>query len=675
MNYLKGTLSGMLDASKFLLSDIKPSEWAEKNRVMNKSVSPFPGKYSFDKTPYLIEIVNCLSPTHPARKIAVMKGAQIGFSTGVIENGIGWIISQNPANVLFLTGHIDLAKKSMNKKIDQMIESCGLRSYIRPNIIRARNMRTGDTSESKEFPGGSLSAGSATNHKLLRQESYEIGFIDDFEAVPTASIQSGDTVGMIEGRFAAYDSTMKLFLISTPEREETSNIKPAYLLGDQRRYFVLCPRCHEYIVLEWTVPINGNNKDRGGIFWKVDHRNKLVNGSVGYICQECAGFFNDSRKFEMNKSGIWTPTAEPSKPGYQSYHLSSLYAPPGMYDWEHYVYEYIAAHPPGQKPIERKVQTWKNLCLGETYEATGEAPKANDLQRNQRRYEIGVIPEKLSIKDGNGKIVLVTCACDMNGTENDARLDYEIVAYAESGSPYSITHGSIGTFVPREGSKKIKEDRVHWTYELHKANSVWRELDKIIEAWYPIDNGGKKKVSVTGVDCGHYTHYAYSYIDTTKNFVVGLKGKGDDRYTRFATDAPTFRKAKERAKLYLVEVGLVKDDLAEAMKLRYDEGNDMHQPAGFMNYPISANGKYLFTNYFSHYEGEHRILESKDGEPVAFRWVKKTSVSQNHFWDVRVYNLVLKDITAANVCSELKIKNHTWSDYVDVVTGKYEPEK
>ena len=86
----------IIDAHDFRISNVLPSVWSEKHRVMTTDVSSFPGQFSYDKTPYLKEIINCLSAEHPARIIAVMKGAQIGFSTGVIENGIGWIISENP---------------------------------------------------------------------------------------------------------------------------------------------------------------------------------------------------------------------------------------------------------------------------------------------------------------------------------------------------------------------------------------------------------------------------------------------------------------------------------------------------------------------------------------------------------------------------------------------------
>ena len=148
MNHLEQA-NELLDAAFHSLTNIKPSEWAEQNRVMTTEVSPFPGPFSYDRTPYLREVIDCLSPDHPSRIVVVMKGIQIGFSSGVIENGIGWIMSQNPGNILFMARDDTLVKQAMNIKIDQMIDSCGLRSIIRPNVIRKKNMRTGDTSQGK----------------------------------------------------------------------------------------------------------------------------------------------------------------------------------------------------------------------------------------------------------------------------------------------------------------------------------------------------------------------------------------------------------------------------------------------------------------------------------------------------------------------------------------------
>lgn len=662
-------IAEIINSGKFLLSTEKPSDWNERNRIMTSDVSPWPGKFSYDKSPYLREIVDCLAPDHPARIIAVMKGAQIGFSTGVIEAGIGWIIAQNPGNILFLTGHSELSEEAMSQKIDQMIDSCGLRVLIKPSILKKKNSRTGDTTKRKEFPGGSLVAGGAGNHKLLRQRSVRYGFIDDFDAAKSSSKESGSTTKMIEQRFAAYYDKMKLAYISTPELKQNSNIEPVYLAGDQRKFHIPCPCCGEYIPLEWSCDLDGKENEKAGITWQLDSNNDLISESVGYICQKCGGFFTEANKFDLNLAGEWRPTAKPSEMGYYSYHLSSLYAPAGMYDWEHYVRQYIEAHPPGEKPREHLQKTFVNLCLGQTFEATGESPKANDLQKNIRNYEINLVPEKISIADGNGKIVLLTCACDLNGKLDDARLDYEIVAWSENKSTYSITHGSIGTFIPNESGKKNKQERERWSYEHHRANNVWKEFTEILSRVYMTDTGRKMKIFISGVDTGYCEKEAFEFIDKSNLYCVGLKGDKENKYIPFGANIPNFTPGRSRPNLYLLQVNQIKDDLADLISLKWDDGND-EQPSGFMNFPTPAEGKYLFKNFFSHFESEFRDIESKDGESVAARWKKKNAIVQNHHWDVRIYNMALTDILLGNVFKELKIKSGTWKDYCDMVLGK-----
>lgn len=553
-------------------------------------------------------------------------------------------------------------------KLDRMIDNAGLRKLIRPAVKRNKAGKTGDTNNMKQFPGGQLILGNANNHKIIRQLDMQYGIIDDFEAVKKSSKESGDTKKLFEQRFAAYADKMKLFFISTPELKQTSNIEPAYLQGDQRKFFIPCPCCGESIDLHWSIKIDEEGKEMAGITWKQDEKGRLISDSVGYICQKCGGFFDDKNKHDLLNQGFWRPTAEPSRMGHYSYHLSSLYAPPGMYDWEHYVQNYIEAHPEGGRN-EDLYKSFCNLCLGECYEAQSEAPQANQLQKNIRGYQIGALPEKLSERDGNGKIVLVTCAADLNGKEDDARLDYEVVAWSESGASYSVSHGSIGTFIPREG--KNKSDRKHWTYEPHRPNSVWPEFDKVLGQVFQTDTGRKMRIFITGIDSGHYTNHAYSYIDSSNFYVVGLKGDKENRYVRLGLDVPSFKPARERAGLYILQVGMIKDNLSTYMKLKWDPEHDESQPPNFMNYPQPADGLYLFKDYFEHYESEHRTLKKHDNGTIEMMWSKKQSNSQNHFWDVRVYNIAVKEILTAIVCKELKIKDFTWSDYVAAVLGGY----
>jgi phage terminase large subunit GpA-like protein len=660
-------LLDILEQSKVKISSLKPSEWAEQNIIMPK---PFPGPLRYEKTPYTREIIDRFAPDDPARDIALMGSAQFGKTASIIIPVIGYIIANDPGNIIMTVGHEDLIAEAMDK-IDAMLDSTGLRKLIKPSAQRVKAQKTGDTNTIKQFPNGYLKLSSASNPKIWRQTDYKFGLIDDYEAVKGLTKIAGNQRDLIEKRFTAYAKTSKRLYVSSPELKQNSNILEVYLMGDQRKFVVPCPCCSVYIELKWSV--EGPSGIVGGITWKVNDKGELLPETVGYTCQECGGFFTDQNKSDFVNRGYWQPTAKPFRPDFFSYHMSSLYSPHGMSDWTYYVYKWLEAHPEGGSRNESKYQTFLNVNLGEPYEQQGASPAANELQKNIRNYEIGMVPEKLSQRDGNGRIVLLTCACDLNGVEDDARLDYEIVGWSENGASYSIMHGSIGTFVPRENTMKIKEDRERWTYLHGKPNSVWPKLRDILGAKIQTDTGRNMKIFVVGVDCGHYTNHAYHFIDKPNvpgMLVLGLKGDKEGKYTKFGVDMPHFRPARERTGLYLVEVNQVKDDMAACIKLSWDQHNDRSQPPGFMNYPTPTGGLYLFNNYFSHYEAEHRIIESKEGEGIAARWVKKTSAHQNHFFDVRVYNMAVRDILVSLVCKELKMKTYGWTDYVDIVLGK-----
>src|ERR1043166_6853990 len=71
------------------------SEWADKYRKLSQRASAEPGAWRTERTPYLREIMDCLSPSSPIERVIFMKGAQIG-GTEVGNNWIGYVIHQAP---------------------------------------------------------------------------------------------------------------------------------------------------------------------------------------------------------------------------------------------------------------------------------------------------------------------------------------------------------------------------------------------------------------------------------------------------------------------------------------------------------------------------------------------------------------------------------------------------
>src|ERR1039458_8878086 len=51
------------------------SEWADRYRVLSQRASAEPGPWRTDRTPYLREIMDCLSPSSKIEQVVFMKGA------------------------------------------------------------------------------------------------------------------------------------------------------------------------------------------------------------------------------------------------------------------------------------------------------------------------------------------------------------------------------------------------------------------------------------------------------------------------------------------------------------------------------------------------------------------------------------------------------------------------
>ena len=679
------------------ISNIKPSEWAEKNIVIPGGK----GRLNYDFNPYCREIINLFAPDHPMRKCVVMKGSQITFSSGVLMPLLGFIIAEDPHNSLFMVGDTKLLVPA-NEKLDFMITNATtgngmpLRDLISDQSNRKRKTKSGDTDTVKYFPGGWILTDSLTNSKAIAQIDCERIILDDADAIKKNDPKTGAFLDLVEMRGAANYHTFKMAMIGTPLLKGESNLEPNFLLYDQRYYNIECPHCHEPITWKFR------QEETIHFVWKLDNHNNLIKNSVEYICPKCGCAHNDRNKQKQLQGGLWVPTSTSISEECYSYHISSLYAPVGMNPWHYYIQKWIEANPKDRPRDEFKYQTLVNTGFGETYEPQAESPEAKDIQKNQREYPIGIIPSRLSQKDGNGKIVLLTCEADINGTvsgvngatKNDARLDYEIVAWSESGASYSVQHGSIGTFIPYEGT--TKSDRYLWTYEHNKPNSVWPVFWDIISRAYISDEGLYYYINKPGVDVGAYAHLVEPFIDWTigqnpGNPCVGMRGKKEESYLREKQNVSRFEVGRIRNDVFFLQVGLYKDDLSDKMKSKWDKEKEV-QPSGFMNFPMSEryvcpvkakhyarlgwqyNGDLLYQtdSYFAHYESEHRKqVQLKDGGS-AFRWVKKKSNSQNHFFDCRIYNMAKREIIVATLKHELGNKvapEFAWPDYVKYVLG------
>src|SRR3569832_1444688 len=97
------------------------SEWADRYRILSQRASAEPGPWRTDRTPYLREIMDCLSTTSPVEEIVFMKGAQVG-GTEAILNALGYVIDHAPGPVIFIQPTVDLAKRFSRQRLEPLID-------------------------------------------------------------------------------------------------------------------------------------------------------------------------------------------------------------------------------------------------------------------------------------------------------------------------------------------------------------------------------------------------------------------------------------------------------------------------------------------------------------------------------------------------------------------------
>lgn len=561
----------LIDETLVYNSDLLPSVWYEQRaRAPMNNALP---KISYDFTPYWREPVDCFHPNHPARDITIMGPAQMGKSKMVLIPVVCYTISENPGNILFLTGQADLTKKAV-MRLEAEFQDLDIAHLIRAVNNIGKNNRTGNTLDYKEFRGGTFHPGVITNHNFMRQLDIMVSLADDLDAGRKSKDNTGSTVQLIKGRTKAYESKCKRGWVSSPQVMGLSLIEDQFNKSDKRYFDVPCECCHQMIDLKFSISID--DKNAAGLHWKLDNLGRVDPKSVGYVCQLCAGFFTDKNKFEFMLNGGWRPTTEPKELFHYGYHINGLYAPHGMTSWSTLAANYVMCNPPEQPRKESEYQTFLNIDLGDLYEMPKLELKASELMKNIREYEAFTVPEDLSIKDGNGSIVMLTCGIDLNGRfghvnkEDDVRLDWEILAWSESGSSYSVAHGSIGTFIPFETPEQKKIPREKWTYEHDRENSVWPHLTNILTSTFPVSGSNRRMgIAFTAMDTGYCERQAFDFIDSSNIMIVGVKGSPEDKYKPLDRVTPNFKQATTKRNLYILDGHSIKEEIAGQMQLKW----------------------------------------------------------------------------------------------------------
>lgn len=371
------------------------SEWADKYRMLSSESSAEPGRWRTSRTPYLRAIMDAFTPSHPARKITFLKGAQIG-GTEAINNCIGYTMHYAPSSMLVVEPNDDMVEKVSKQRLSPMIEST---PALKDKISK-------DNINEKHYPGGILMMTSANSSAGLRSMPVPIVLCDEVDEFSRNLKGQGNVIQLVEARTRTYPNR-KVFICSTPTIDGSSQVMESYLESNQMEYHVPCPECGCMSFITWSR-----------IKWE-----KGKPETVHYECPDCMAQIPESKKSWMLENGSFiaqNPNADPTHYGFR---VNGLYSPVGWYSWEQSVRDFLDA-----KKEQSKFIVFVNTVLGETWKVRGETPAWQSIYDRREGYPLGQIP------DCSAEVL--TAGVDV---QKD-RIEVEVVAWGPGLESWSIDH-------------------------------------------------------------------------------------------------------------------------------------------------------------------------------------------------------------------------------------------
>ena len=533
------------------------SEWADQYRMLSGKSASEPGQWRTNRTPYLREIMDCLSPTSPVERVVFMKGAQVG-GTECGNNWIGYVIHLAPGPMMAVAPTVEMAKRNSKQRIDPLIEESPTLSNL---IAPARTRDSGNTILGKEFRGGVLVMTGANSAVGLRSMPVRYLFLDEVDGYPLDVEGEGNAISLAEARTRTF-ARRKIFIVSTPTIAGASAIEREYEASDQRRFFVPCPHCGHmqwlrFEQLRWERSETGAHPQ-----------------TAAYVCESCAEPIAEHHKTWMLAQGQWRSMLEVEpvtgasnqKRKTAGFHLSSLYSPIGWRSWADIAaaWESAISKDGGSAAA---IKTFKNTELGETWVEEGEAPDWQRLLERREDYAIGTVPEGA---------LLLTAGADV---QKD-RIEVTVWGFGRGKESWLVEHRVLMGDTARA--------------------EVWASLGDMLSETWTHESGVQLGLTRMALDTGFATQEAYAFVRAKRDpRIMAIKGVARGAAlvgTPTAVDATTNGKKLRRGiKLFTVVGGIAKLEFYNNLRKSADVGEDgvtAVYPAGFVHLP-KVDGEFV----------------------------------------------------------------------------------
>jgi len=509
------------------------SEWSDKYRILTSEASAEAGLWRTDRTPYLREIMDEMSPTSPTTQVKVMKGTQLGFSS-IADNISMCYLDFYPCPILYILPTETLAKGTSKRRITPSLKAI---PHLAKKVTGGKSKDDVGETYSKPVAGGNLTFGWSQSTASFRSFSARVVILDDCDGF--GSFGEGDVMELGKARADAF-SNKKIYINSTPTVAGSSNIENEFEDSDQREYDMPCPDCEVLMPYHWDY-----------MHYEVDKKGNLK-GNVTCSCPNCGTLIPEYKKTEMMSKGVWQPRNEGHI--HKGYKLPSFYSPVGWLSWNEIAIEFIKAHAKMLKGNDSLMQVWANTRDARVWMPKLDGVDITNPHERVEHYEAEVPNE----------VYILTCGVD---TQDD-RFELEVIGHGRNGETWSIDYKVLA------GDPNFEETTML--------------LDNYLSKTFKRADGALMKISGTAIDTGgHRTKAIYKYCKSRasqKIFAV----KGATPITAPITNKTIDNMIPNELTLFIIGVNSIKDEFYANLAITDAGENFCHFP----NTPV-YNDKYF----------------------------------------------------------------------------------
>ncbi|WP_288426792.1 phage terminase large subunit family protein [uncultured Pantoea sp.] len=576
--------SGELTARR---SDIRPplplslSQWANTYAVLSKETSAQTGRFrSFG---YQDGMMDAITDPH-VTQVSVMKSARVGY-TKILDHVVGYYLQHDPSPILVVQPRVEDAEDYSKTEIAPMLRDTPVLAAITGD---SKAKDSNQTILKKQFlNGANLTLVGANSPGGFRRITCRIILFDEVDGYPSGGAGTeGDQIALGIKRSETFWNR-KIVLGSTPTVKGVSRIEKAFAESDQRHFYVPCPHCGEYQVLEWGGPDTPY-----GIKWDKDENGEGLPETAFYVCRHHGCVIHHNDKAGMVKRGEWR--SHRPFTGHAGFHIWAGYSLFPNAAWKYLVAEWLRVK---DDPLMR--QTFINLVLGEVYEDRGE--KALSERKLTERGEVW----PAEVPDG---VAVLVAGVDTQ----DGRFEIEVVGWGLNEESWSVAFDVI------EGDLETDEP--------------WLRLDAYLkQIWRRADGRGFSIMATCMDSGGHHTQKVYEFAKARLGrrvwAIKGESARGGKRSPVWPAKAPS---ARNRSQFRPVIIGVNAAKDAIRARLHIEPPEPGQASAGYMHFPADRD-----LGYFSQLLAERSVVKVSGGQ--RYRVWEQLPGRANEALDCRVY--------------------------------------